>query len=509
MKLRLPGYLTLISLFMGGCSFHPKAAAPTQISDFASSIQKAASDTQVPANATLDINEALARAIAYNQDIRAEEYGIALTRAQMLVQSADMLPSVIADSNYYARNSKALSRGSTSNVAAYSADPTGINKDITLTWNILDFGLSYIRAQQAGDKAMIQMEQRRKVVSQIIEETRVTFWRAKSLQNLIERMGELKGQVKQQLDLAETQSRDSALDPSAALTYERDLLSVQRELDSLQQSLVGANEQLRQLINAPPGEVLHLSANRESFDETLLRMNGETAIKTALQHRYEIRQALYEIRITDKEVMAALLQLLPGISTNLGGLTDTNSFLTNSNWISWGAKASWNLMEIFKFPVKKLSIDAQQQMNQRKAMAMAIAISTQVSVARARYALQMNSYKSASQYASVQRRLTVQTGVSAKFGRVGEQSMLRERMSDLVAQTKLDFAYADLQNAYASYVSALGLDALDYGRMANLPPEQIASFLQQTQSEGKQSISRLTAPTPVACGTKSKCESKS
>ena len=509
MKLLFPTSFTLISLLTGGCAIHPTAATAPQISGFVASIQKAAADTQVSADAVIDVNEAIGRAIAYNQDIRAEEYGIALTRAQMLAQSSDMLPSVIADSNYYARNSSALSRSSTSNVTSYSSDPTGIGKDITLTWNILDFGLSYIRAQQAGDKAMIQMEQRRKVVTQIIEETRVTFWRAKSLQNLMKRMNELKGQVQQQLDLAEAQSRSSALDPAAALSYERDLLAVQREIESLQQSLVGANEQLRQLINAPPGQELHLSAKLEALDETLLRMNGEAAIKTALQHRYEIRQALYETRITEKEVMAELLQLLPGISTNLGSLTDTNSFLTNPNWIAWGAKASWNLLEVFKFPVKRDSIAAQQQVNQAKAMAMAIAISTQVSVARTRYAIQMHAYKSARQFASVQRRLTVQTGIAAKFGRVGEQSMVREQMSDLLAQTKLDFAYADLQNAYASYVSALGFDDLDYGHMSNLPPEQITGFLKQTQSEGKQSISKLTAPIFVGCGAKLKCEPKS
>ena len=109
------------------------------------------------------------RQIKYNQDIRVEQLGIALGIAQTNLRSADMLPGVVAGTDYFGRNNLALSRSNVSSVYSTSSDQNNVSSNISLSWNILDFGLSYVRAQQAADKVMYQVEQRRRAVGRIIE----------------------------------------------------------------------------------------------------------------------------------------------------------------------------------------------------------------------------------------------------------------------------------------------------------------------------------------------------
>lgn len=483
------------ALILGGCSLKPASLSQTEVGDFAASIQRAAAETQVPAQKTLDLYEALGRAIAHNQDIRVEDFGILIGEAQSRAANAEMLPGIVADSQYFGRNTTAASRSSSSNLYSNSGDRQGFSGNLNLSWNILDFGLSYVRAQQAGDKALYQVEQRRKVVAQIIEETRLAFWQALTLQHLVQRMETLKTQVKQQLELSKAQAHNSALEPVAALTAQRELLNLQTELDALQNNLIGAKARLRQLINAPADEPLTLAATAEAIEPELLRLDSQKAIRTALQNRFEIRQAIYEMRINNKEVTAALLQLLPGISLTGGGAGDSNSYLEHASWVSWGAKASWNLIELFRFPLKKQALAERQRLDHQKAVALALAISTQVTVARARYNHQLAQFQTAQKYAEVQQKLTRQMDLAGSVGQVGGQQKIRERMAALIAQTKRDIAYAELQNAYGTYVSSLGIDPLDYGQLSGSGPQQISAFLQQSRKESRQS---LGAPLPTS-----------
>ena len=62
-----------------------------------------------------------------------------------------------------------------------SQDKTLRSGDLALSWNILDFGLSYVRARQAADQVLIAREIQRRTTHGLLEDVRSEFWRAASL----------------------------------------------------------------------------------------------------------------------------------------------------------------------------------------------------------------------------------------------------------------------------------------------------------------------------------------
>ena len=56
--------------------------------------------------------------------------------------------------------------------------------DLGLTWNILDFGVSYFTAHQNADRALIASERRRRTIQNLAQEVRFNFWRAAAAQEL-------------------------------------------------------------------------------------------------------------------------------------------------------------------------------------------------------------------------------------------------------------------------------------------------------------------------------------
>lgn len=100
-----------------------------------------------------------------------------------------MLPKLVAGSGYAGRDEADISAPST-------RDRDILTADLTFSWNILDFGLSYVRAKQYADKYNIQVEMKRKIVNRIVEDVRTAYWRAVSYERLVNRMHALEGRVR-------------------------------------------------------------------------------------------------------------------------------------------------------------------------------------------------------------------------------------------------------------------------------------------------------------------------
>jgi hypothetical protein len=68
--------------------------------------------------------------------------------------------------------------------------------------------------------------------------------------------------------------------------------------------------------------------------------------------------------------------------------------------------------------------------------------------------------------------------------RTSEQILIREEMNALLADAKLDMAYADLQNAYANIYASLGVDPFPAGLSTASSVEQMAAQLRTMWTDG-------------------------
>ena len=455
----LLAYLALVATAtLTGCASVSPPLSGGQIAKMSDQLTTELAVVPEPVHGALTVDDAVARAVRYNHAIRAKELQAAVATAKVLADSGSMLPSFIAESDYYRRDRPLLSRSNQSETYATSTDPSSVARDITLSWNILDFGLSLVRSKQGLDRALQQQEEVRRIRARIIEETRSLFWRTVALEKLGPAEARLQPEVDAAIKLSRAAARNLLVDPMAQVTFQRDLLNLQRDMNQLDLSLAGVTGQLKTSIAYPLDIALKLDGNRAQVRLPALSNTPDQDLRIALSQRPEIRQHMYDMRITEDEVKATLLQLLPGISLINSFTSDSNSFLYNANWVSWGTKIAVNLINLARLPADLNSIEAQMQAHRQNAVATAAAIAMQVHVARARIAVQQRAYRDAETYAKAQRELLQQVEATVAAGKVGQQASAREKLATLLAEARVIVAFADLHAAYAAYATAVGDD---------------------------------------------------
>jgi outer membrane protein TolC len=374
---------------LAGCVTRPEPLTQPEVISFASDHLSRVTAGQEAIKGPVSLHEAMARALKYNLDTRVEMAQTALKIKELDLSEYKLLPSIVANSGYAGRDSTSasisenLSTRRTGTDYTTSSDRGQLTSDLTLSWNILDFGLSYVRAQQLGDEVLIAAEARRKVANRVIEDVRTAYWRAVTYQRLIARLRGLEGRAIRARAAARTLYNEGQTQPMLALAYERELVEVRREIQKVEGDLIVAKDQLSALMNVAPGTP-YVLVDARSGNSLVLNKPADQLISMALQNRPEMHEVAYRMRINQKEATAALLELLPGAQLYLGGNMDGSKFLLNNNWLAYGAKASWNLMKIVHYPARKALIDAQDSVLDQRALALTMAIMTQVHVSRAR-----------------------------------------------------------------------------------------------------------------------------
>lgn len=471
--MRLRSITLLFCLLTSGCALHPEVLSLEELAVYADDKRWRTTIDQEPLDGPLSLYEAMARALKYNLDHQLEMMEVALREKQLRVAHFSLLPNAVANSGYAGRNNYAggssvelLSdnvTGEESLRSSTSSEKDIKTADITFSWHILDFGLSYVRARQAADQVLISNERRRKVINRIIEDVRTAYWKAVAADRTMHQLRSLNGRVEEALADSRELSQRADASPLTALTYERELREIQREMRNLESELTTAKTQLAALVNVAPGKSFRVQVPNWYKTPRLLGMSADEMIDQALVSRSEVREVAYNARINRREAEAAILEMLPGISLDAAPNFNSNDFLFNQHWVSWGAKASWNLIKVFSYPARRDEVETKDALLDARALAVTMAIMTQVHVSRARLIHSRRKYRVALEFYDVQKRILRQIRAALDAGKVSEQTAIREEMNTLVARVKLDLAFVELQNAFANAYASMGQDPFEEG----------------------------------------------
>lgn len=458
---------TLFVFSLGGCTIVPEPFNAEQLSAQANDRLARVTNNQDPIVGPINLYDAMARALKYNLDYKVELMEEALKLNEVDLSRFDMLPQLVATggysgrSNYAGASSRSLLSNTESLEPSTSSEKNTLMADLTLSWDVLDFGLSYVRNKQKSDEALIALEHRRNVANRIIEDVRTAFWRAVSAERMLEKLNGLELNVEANLASSRALEERRATTPLTALTYQRELVGMQREIQRLQRELMVAKRQLAALMNIAPSDTFSLVLPDRNTLPLKQPFKVDKMVTVALQNRSELREVNYRLRINSRELDAALLSTFPNFKLFVGANTNSNEFLYNNNWISLGAQASWNVMNIFRYPTHKKTIAAQDTLLDTRSLALTMAIMTQVHVAHARYNHLSKTFKTVQKENAIQMRILKQIRSGFKANAISQQSMIREEMNSLISEVKYDIAFADLQNAYANIFAAIGID--DFG----------------------------------------------
>lgn len=455
--------LLVFAALVSSCTMQPTPITESEITARVESDRQLMVMASQPVDGPISLYEAMARAVAYNLDLKLEQHKTKLTEKQLSLTRHDQLPDVVAGhitdgrSNDYGGSSRSLLDGTESLEPSTSSERYTKSDDLGLSWDILDFGVSYFRAKQASDRLLLAQEQQKNVLNQILTDVQKTYWRAVSYDRLITRLEALMEDVSDKLEESR-QIEAKGLDaPLTALMYQRELLYNKRELYGLYEDMARAKIELAALMNIPVDQSYELADTIKAERLPDLPFEPDVMENIALENRSELREITYRQRMSANEIRAALVRVLPGIRFDYARNYNSNELLFNSDWTDYSARISWNLLELYRYPDTRAVAKAQSETLDAQRLSLSAAVLTQVHVGVVRYNHTKNEYLIARDLNQTQDKIRAQIELSVKADAASDQTLINEQMNALLTEVRYDIAYANAEGAYADLFAAMGL----------------------------------------------------
>jgi outer membrane protein TolC len=414
----------------------------------------------------LTLEEATARAIKYHAEQRQRRMEEAAANAQLEVGQFDLLPRFVANAGYSTRNNEAFGFGVTpdgtiTTVPSAAQEKTIRTGSVGVAWNLLDFGVSYYRAKQLSDQKLIAEERRRKALQTLAHDVRVAWWRAEAAQRLMPQADRLLADIEQAIEKTRLVDGSRLLPPVQTATLRRALLDLAQQIALHRQDLAQARVELAALVNAPPGaEARVASPASEARDVPDLVADIDKLEALALSQRPEMAEEGYRARISADEARKALVGIMPNVNLLLMSNYDSNRFLVNNNWYSFGVNAALNLTKVFSLPAMNRSAEAQRRADDARRQAMAMAVLAQTRIAAVRYTLVADEFQIWDEAARDDDLIVQHLGSSESAGIDNELEVVRARARALASHINRDLAYANVQASIARLYNSIGYDAV-------------------------------------------------
>lgn len=499
------GLLASVSLavLVAACAVAPQPFTGEELAQQATEDRAEMFRGGVPLTGKLTLPDAIARAILHNLDKRSKMMEEALALGQTDIDRFDLLPKLAANAGYTDRSEPNATRSrdlitqttSTSN-PTYSADRWSRTADLSLSWNILDFGVSYLAARSNSDRALIASERRRKAVHNLVQEVRFVFWRTAAYQELKGDVDKAVADARAALGKAKTVERENLKAPAEALRYQKSLLETLRQLTAIQQELSTAPIELAALINLPPNSQVVLDVPADltppQWSLPLERME-----EIAFVNNPDLHEQGYLTRISVDDTRKAILKLLPGVSFTAGRNYDYNSFLVDNNWYELGGKLSWNLVNLASGPSAIGFAETNEEVVKARRLALRMAVLAQVHVSERQFHNAVSQFSQSDELWQVDKRLFELAEARTANDASGVLERVAGHASAIASQLRRFQTYAQVESAYGKMQATLGQDLIPDGT-ASRDLKQLSQVIdQRLHAWGPGGDSIVVAPPPA------------
>jgi len=479
-----------ICLALTACgAMQPKPLTPDEISHRVATDKASMYADQEAIAGPLTLSDAMARALKYNLDYRLKLMETALNRGMLDVASVDMLPKLMTDAGYRWRSndSGGTSIGIQDRVISLrpstSEERVHFLADATLSWDVLDFGLSYYRAKQQADEVNISDERRRQVLQTIVQDVRDAYWRALGAQRMLAEANELSTNIAKALEQSQQAERAGVLPPAEGLEYQRSLLDAMSLVNQKRQEMEFARAELAALMNVRPGTAFTLA---DAPEATLAQVpqDIDTLETMALTQRPELRQEDYKTRIDAVETKKQIASLFPNLNFFGGKGYDNNQYLYNSAWTQGGVSVSMNLFRLAGIPAIRRTNEARINVDDTRRMALSMAVLTQVRISVERYKLAVYDHQIAEDSSRVDQRLASISKAGSDNQLTSNLESLRTQSRAIVSRFQEASAYAAAQSAYGRVLNSVGIDLMP-GQVKSADVATLSRAIQASLSAGE------------------------
>jgi outer membrane protein, multidrug efflux system len=416
----------------------------------------------------ITLHSAMAGAIHFNLSHRVKTMNQVLAQGMTRVASQQMLPRLTMDAGYSTQNRLSSDTGQLST-------STG---DLSISWNILDFGISYINAKQQADRISIAKEIQRKAAHSLIQEVRATFWRAIAAKRLERAIAPLKIKLNAALASSQQAEEERIESPVEALNYQVGLLETLQKLQRLQKEVSNAGIKLAELMGLDPGSPYTLVEQQESNPINLDQLPAiETLEGYALLHRPELWEKDYRRRIKAYDTKKSILRLFPGLDFSQSGEYDSTKTYANNMWSEFGISLTWNLINLIKAPDTIALSKDKEKMVDFSRLALNMSVMVQVHIALRELMESHEAHAIATKLSVAKERLYQHAQAQQEAQTVNELELISKEGDRILFLSHRDLAFAKLQNALGAFLVSLGWDIIPEN-MDSLDFQQLTSRIE-------------------------------
>ena len=393
----------------------------------------------------IDMYMAMALALKYNYSRRMVSYEQSLMKAG---ENVSRLPEIMSNAGYVNTNSS-----------------SNLSPDLKVAWNILDISTVYYQTQDPSYAKSLSFEQSRKVIHNILQETRTLYWKTLEAQKLLPLIDGMIEYMTLQVDdmnvAARELSREGKSPDRAALVKKRKYMEAVKSLSMLKRDMETAEVRLASLMGFHPStEYKLVGPEYGNFELPSLKTDLAQLEWLALTNRPELR-------VHDLFTNADELKI------RIKGFEDPSlsKYRNDPNYYNrlWSKKAREVGLSVFE-NTKKLSANDLKSLRRQR---MTTLVLSQVYVSWAQYMSSVEDYQISKEIADTSENIAEDTVL--ENGGKAEKSQL-EAARAIEDEAKAFAAYTDVQESLGNLYATIGLDALPYF-MLEEKPSKIAVYL--------------------------------
>jgi len=394
----------------------------------------------------IDIYMAMALALKYNYTRRLVSYQQSLIEAGR--SPANRLPEIFSSAGY-----------------VNTDNHTAMDSELKLAWNILDVGTVYYQTQDPQYKAGVAFEQSRKVIHNLLQETRVLYWKALTAQKILPTVDDMIEYMTLEVDELNSRSQELAQAGKSLTTPDlvkkRKYMEAVKKLSALKRDMETSEVRLASLMGFHPSTEYRLVGKEYgNFDLPEIKSSLSEMEWIALTNRPELR-------------VRDMVTSVEEVKTSFREFKDPGQDRYKNDPAYYNRKWAKRAKQIGMSAFENIGNPTESELEALRRQRMSTLVLTQVYVSWARYMSAVEDYQISHELANVSEDIAEDT--TMQDGSRAEQSQL-ESARAIEDEVKAMLAYVDVQDALGNLYSALGMDAIPY-YMLNEKPSKIAIYL--------------------------------
>jgi len=416
----------------------------------------------------LRLDDAVRIGLDNNLEIRISRIMAELADDKALSEKLKILPQLSFSGDISRRSDddlkeyENLDTGEKSLGRSISEERTRKMVNLSLSWNVLDFGLSFIRARQAAmDKEIKRMERLRQAQN-LAMDIAASYRKAVMAELELNYIEKIESDVHIYKEKAKEMVSQNRLDPISAKTIEKKMADVAITAASLQADISNARIELCRLMGLNPMTEFRLA--NESSEAYLKKIPESEEIKpeyleiTALNNRPEFFAADIQMRVQKDEARAALVSMFPGIRFDISNHYDDNKYLVNNYWSSVGLGVVENLLALPSRYVNWKSEEKNESLVKSQRLLLTAGVIVQVHLALHDFIEKEKRFRLYNDSYIISEDLLTMSRERYELGSLSDTVMTQQIMENMITRLERNRSLIDLINAYNVLLVTIGFD---------------------------------------------------